>query len=72
MRQIKIRRPVHITFQEEMEGDDPAGTGDMMIPEPSLAAEIVHVLLHDLSVSEIHITAETSLEEMEENAEEDS
>lgn len=55
----RMRRPVHIQYSVNFHGDEPK-TGDIMTPEPTIAAEFVRVLLQDPAVSEIHIMAETS------------
>ena len=44
-------------------------TGDLMVPEPDLAAQLVHVLLMDWTVVSVQITAENSMEEVEDGPE---
>ena len=65
MKQVRLNRRVNIRFTMRLADNEPEMYGDLMVPEPDLAGDLVSVLLYDWTVSEINITAENSEEEVD-------
>jgi hypothetical protein len=67
---VKFNRRVNIRFTLIME-DESQEHGDLIVPEPLLASELVGTLLQDWSVTEIAITAQNSVSEGDDSAQAD-
>lgn len=63
MAEVRFHRRVNVRFKMQVDDDQPVEYGDLMVPEPVLAANLVGTLLVDWSVQEITITAENSITE---------
>lgn len=65
MADIRFNRRVNVRFTMNVD-ENVTEQGDLMIPEPILAANLVGTLLQDWSVTDISITAQNSMTEAEE------
>lgn len=66
---VRFNRRVNVKFTMQLNEEEPEVRGDLMVPEPELAAELVGVLLQDWTVTEITITAENSVENIDDEDE---
>lgn len=65
MAEQRAHRRVNVQFTMLFDDGELKESGDLIVPEPVLAANLVGTLLLDWSISEIKITAENSVEDVD-------